>query len=644
MDEYQAFIHKSRYARYLEDQGRRETWEETVDRYINFWRMRYQNINQRIVDDEEIEMVPYDMQAIGSALDEAREAILNLEVMPSMRCLMTAGPALERDHVAGYNCAYVPVDNIRVFDEILYILMCGTGVGFSVERQYVNQLPEIPEEIYESDTTIVVRDSKLGWAEAFKQLVSLLYAGSEPSYDLSRVRAAGARLKTFGGRSSGPAPLRDLFDFTIRLFRGAVGRKLNSLEVHDLVCKIATVVVVGGVRRSALISLSNLTDQRMRHAKDGNFYDQNPQRTISNNSVAYTEKPDVEIFMEEWLSLYRSRSGERGIFNRVAADYQVDKSGRRETGHDWGCNPCSEIILRPAQFCNLTEVVIRAEDSPTDLERKVRIATFLGTLQSTLTEFRYLRKIWQTNCEEERLLGVSLTGILDHSILGDPKNKTLPNQLNELKSAAIEENLKWANTLKISRSSAITCVKPSGTVSQLVNSASGIHARHAPFYLRRVRADKKDPLAQWMIEQGFEHEEDIVSPSNVVFSFPIKAPKGSKTLNALDHLKLWKLYQDEWCDHKPSVTITYTDEEFQAIGAWLYENFNQVSGISFLPKDDHVYQQAPYEAIHEEVYEDRLKRMPQDVDWSSFVEESDGTRGSQEMACSGDVCEVVDIT
>jgi len=633
MDEYQAFIHKSRYARYLDDQGRRETWEETVDRYIEFWRSRLQ------AQWEEGEVT--NLQGLEYGLDEAREAIVNLEVMPSMRCLMTAGPALDRDNVAGYNCAYVAVDDVRVFDEILYVLMCGTGVGFSAERQYINKLPEVAEEFHESDSTVVVSDSKIGWASAFREVISLLYAGKIPKWDLSRVRPAGDRLKTFGGRSSGPAPLEDLFRFSVALFRAAAGRKLNSLEVHDLVCKVAAIVVVGGVRRSALISLSNLTDQRLRHAKDGNFWDQNPQRSLANNSVAYTEKPDVEIFMEEWLSLYRSRSGERGIFNRVAADNQVDRTGRRETGHDWGCNPCSEIILRPSQFCNLTEVVVRAEDTVHDLERKVGIATFLGTLQSTLTHFRYLRKIWQKNCEEERLLGVSMTGIMDHRVLGNHRDKGLRSMLTELKNVAIDTNLEWANHLGIERSSAITCVKPSGTVSQLTNTASGIHARYAPLYERRVRADEKDPLALWMIEKGFPHERDVVTPSNYVFSFPIKAPKDCRTeISALDHLELWKVYQDEWCDHKPSVTVEYTPDEFMPIGSWLWENFDQVSGISFLPKDDHVYQQAPYEELTEDYYKILVSKMPQGVDWDTLEEGLDNTIGSQELACVGTQCEI----
>ena len=631
LSEYSSFIHKSRYGRYRDDLGRRESWEETVDRYIDYWRNRLNEQGKL-------------NSAMDTALTEAREAILKLEVMPSMRALMTAGPALDRDHVAGYNCAYVAVDHWKVFDEILYVLMCGTGVGFSAERQAIVKLPEVAEEHYETDTTIVVSDSKIGWATGFRELISLLYAGKIPKWDLSRVRGAGARLKTFGGRSSGPAPLEDLFRFSVNLFRNAGGRKLNSIEVHDLVCKVAAIVVVGGVRRSALISLSNLTDQRMRHAKDGNFYETDPQRSLANNSVAYTEKPDVEIFTEEWLSLYRSRSGERGIFNRVAADNKVRSLGRRETGHDWGCNPCSEIILRSAQFCNLTEVVVRAGDTRDALRRKVRIATFLGTLQASLTDFRYLRKVWQTNCEEERLLGVSMTGILDHKELGDPNNPTLSGLLQQLRSAAVDANVEWSTAIGIEQSTAITCVKPSGTVSQLVDSASGIHPRHAPYYIRTVRADEKDPLAQFMVEKGFPYEQDVVVPSNLVFSFPIAAPKGATTdIDALDHLKLWKIYQDDWCEHKPSITVKYTDKDFLAIGSWLWDNFDNVSGISFLPKSDHVYQQAPYQTIDKTAYTAALEAMPKDVDWSEFSENFDNTIASQSMACSGDVCEVVDL-
>lgn len=623
MDNYQKYIALSRYARYLEDKGRRETWEETVDRYINFFKEREPDLED--------------------ALDEAREAILNLEVMPSMRVMMTAGPALDRENIAGYNCSYVPINHVSAFHELLYILMCGTGVGFSVERQDINKLPDISEELHETDTVVVVADSKQGWAVAFKQLLAMLYAGEIPKWDLSKVRPAGARLKTFGGRASGPGPLEDLFRFSVALFKDAVGRKLNALECHDLCCKIAEIVVVGGVRRSALISLSNLTDQRMRHAKDGNFYEKNPHRTLANNSVVYTEKPDLEIYMDEWLSLYRSKSGERGIFNRVAADYQVDCSGRREPGHEWGTNPCSEIILRPNQFCNLSEVVVRADDDMASLERKVRIATLLGTLQSTLVDFKILRKIWAANTKEERLLGVSFTGIMDHPMLGDPESAYLQGALEMLKQVAIEENKEIAAILGIPSSSAITCVKPSGTVSQLVDSASGIHARHAPYYIRRVRGDRKDPLTQWMVEAGFPHEDDKYNPQTIVFEFPIKAPNDAPQLTAMEHLKLWKIYQDHWCDHKPSVTISYTDDEFMEIGAWVWQHFNKVSGISFLPKTDHVYAQAPYEEVDLESYATLAARVPE-VDFTDFKEEEDVTTSSQELACVGNICEVVDIT
>lgn len=620
MDNYSKYIALSRYARYLPEKGRRETWEETVDRYIDFWQARHPDLD----------------------LEEAREAIKNLEVMPSMRCMMTAGEALDRENIAGYNCSYVPIDHVAAFHELLYILMCGTGVGYSVERRLIQRLPTIAEEMYDSETVIKVADSKQGWALAFKQLLALLYAGEVPTWDLSGVRPAGARLKTFGGRASGPAPLDDLFKFTVSLFREATGRQLNDLECHDLCCKIAEIVVVGGVRRSALISLSNLGSNRMRHAKDGKFYETAPHRSLANNSVAYTEKPDLETFMDEWLSLYRSKSGERGIFNRAAADYQVDCTGRRETGHEWGTNPCSEIILRPNQFCNLSEVVIRPDDDLRSLERKVRIATLLGTLQSTLTDFKILRKVWHTNTAEERLLGVSLTGIADHPNLGDPESKTIAGSLEMLKAIAVEANQKYAEMLDIPKSSAITCVKPSGTVSQLVNSASGIHARHAPYYIRRVRGDRKDPLTQYMVEQGFPYEEDTYNPQTLVFSFPIKGPEDARQYTAMEHLKLWKIYQDHWCEHKPSVTISYTDDEFMQAGTWVWENFNKISGISFLPKSDHVYAQAPYEEIDLESYARLAAQMPE-ADFSDFLEEDDMTTASQELACVGNVCEVVDV-
>lgn len=623
MDGYQRFIALSRYARYIDDLGRRETWEETVDRYIKFWSDKYA-----------------DNPEVLSKLVEARQAILDLEVMPSMRCLMTAGPALDKDHVAGYNCAYAAIDNIKRFDEALYVLMCGTGLGYSVERKYVEQLPVVAEAFHGTDTVIKVADSKVGWARGYRQLIRLLYAGDIPQWDLSNVRGPGERLKTFGGRASGPAPLEDLFRYTCEVFRGAAGRRLNSLEVHDILCKIASVVVVGGVRRSALISLSNLTDTRLRHAKSGDFP---TYRYLANNSVVYTERPDPEVFMDEWLALYRSHSGERGIFNRAAAVRQVERIGRRDAGHDFGCNPCSEIILRPAQFCNLTEVVVRSGDNTGSLERKVEIASFLGTLQSTLTNFRYLSPEWKRNCEEERLLGVSLTGISDHHILGNPASTVIKGTLQLLREAAIKENKIWAERLGINQSAAITCVKPSGTVSQLVNSASGIHARYAPYYIRRVRADEKDPLAKWMEEVGYPTEDGLNHTK--IFSFPQKAPANARCegdLTSIEQLELWKIYQDHWCEHKPSITVHYRPEEFLDIGAWVYRNIDEISGIAFLPKDDHVYAQAPYEAITKEEYNALLKALPK-VDWSEFVETYDNTTASQELACSGNVCEVVDI-
>lgn len=638
LSNYQRYIHLSRYARYLDEKGRRETWEETVDRYIDFWKGRIDGAPKLSCPN------PVHSPEIIDALDEAREAIVNLEVMPSMRCLMTAGPALERENIAGYNCSYVPINNVAAFHELLYILMCGTGVGFSVERSDIKHLPTIAEEVKKNGSTTVIKvaDSKQGWAIAFKTLLACLYSGEIPSWDLSGVRPAGARLRTFGGRASGPAPLDELFNFAVEMFVKAAGRKLNDLECHDLCCKVAEIVVVGGVRRSALISLSNLGSNRMRHAKDGNFGEDNPQRFLSNNSVAYTEKPDVASFMDEWMALYRSHSGERGIFNREAADNQVARNGRRETGYEWGTNPCSEIILRPNQFCNLSEVVVRPMDTPEDLYRKVRIATLLGTLQSTLTDFKILRKIWRTNTAEERLLGVSLTGIADHPNLGNPNSTTLAGLLEQMRKKAVEANKEYADMLGIPQSSAITCVKPSGTVSQLVNSASGIHARYAPYYIRRVKGDNKDPLTQFLIEEGVPYEADQFNPNCSIFTFPIEGPAKSRTYTALEHLKLWKIYQDHWCEHKPSITVEYTDDEFMALGSWVWDNFDQVSGIAMLPKSDAVYVQPPYEAITGKEYKALAQQTPW-VDFSKFMEETDQTTSSQELACVAGVCEVVDI-
>ena len=623
MDAYQQYIHKSRYARYLPEEQRRETWRETVERYLNFW-VSKEKLTRKEAD---------------SIFDD----IHNLEVMPSMRALMTAGEALERDNVAGFNCSYLPIDHPKAFDEMMYVLMCGTGVGFSVERQYITKLPEVAEEFHETDTVIHVADSKIGWAKAYRELIAMLYTGQVPKWDMSGVRPAGATLKTFGGRASGPEPLEDLFKFTVEVFNGASGRKLSSIECHDLCCKIAQIVVVGGVRRSALISLSNLTDDRIRRSKTGQWWLDNPQRGLANNSACYTEKPDFEAFLNEWTSLYESHSGERGVFSRVASQRQAEKNGRRDATHDFGTNPCSEIILRPYQFCNLSEVVIRPNDTLDSLRRKVRSAAILGTLQATLTDFRYLRKIWKDNTEEEALLGVSLTGIMDHPVMsGRKKREELQYWLEELKKEAIKTNRKWADNLGINVSTAITAVKPSGTVSQLVDSASGIHPRYAEQYIRRVRADARDPLCAVLEAAGVPVETDVTSQTTKVFSFPIKSPKNAVVatdMGAMEQLELWEMYQDYWCEHKPSMTCYYRDDEFLEVGQWLYNKFDKVSGISFLPYSEHTYQQAPYEPVDLETYQQLAKGFPKEIDWN-IDEATDMTEGAQQLACVAGVCEV----
>ena len=625
--EYQAFIHKSRYARWLDKGNRREEWSETVERYMD-------NVVRPVVGDD-------------SYINKIRDAILDLEVMPSMRAMMTAGPALNRDNTAGYNCSYLPVDDLKSFDEAMFILLCGTGVGFSVERQFISKLPDIPD-LFNSETTIVVKDSKEGWAKAFRQLIALLYSGEIPQWDVSQVRPAGARLKTFGGRASGPGPLVDLFNFTIHTFKEAQGYKLSSMQCHDIMCKIGEVIVMGGVRRSAMISLSNLSDDRMRHAKSGAWWSSDPQRALANNSVAYTEKPDAVSFMREWTALVESGSGERGIFNREAAKKQAGKYDRRDADWDFGTNPCSEIILRPYQFCNLTEVVVRATDTIKDLERKVRCATILGTIQSTYTKFPYLRKVWQRNTEEERLLGVSLTGIMDNRLLTS-KNKGLDKTLEHLREVAVNVNAMWADRLGIPQSTSITCVKPSGTVSQLVDSASGIHPRYSPHYIRTVRGDNKDPLTTFMKDQGIPNEPDIMKPDNTtVFSFPIKAPDGAivtSDLSAIEQLETWLIYQRSWCEHKPSITVNVKPDEWFEVGAFVHKHFDEMSGVSFLPYNEHTYQQAPYQNISATEYKKLSKCMPKSIDWSelSEYEEEDTTKSSQTLACTGDICEVVDI-
>ena len=626
--DYQTFIATSRYARWIEDKGRRETWSETVQRYTDYLYSKDINLTKQDWDDIE-------------------GAILELEVMPSMRAIMTAGVAADRDNTCIYNCSYLAVDHPRAFDEAMFILLCGTGVGFSVERQSICHLPEIPLSLGQTDDVIVVQDSKEGWAKSLRKLISLLYTGDIPKWDLSKVRPAGSRLKTFGGRASGPEPLNDLFNFVVAKFKGAMGRKLNSIETHDIMCKIGEVVVVGGVRRSAMISLSNLSDTRMSHAKSGSWWENEPQRALANNSACYTEKPDSETFLREWLALVESKSGERGIFSRVAAEAHVAKNGRRETGYAWGTNPCSEIILRSNQFCNLTEVVVRETDDLASLKRKVRLATILGTAQATFTHLPYLRPIWTKNTEEERLLGVSLTGIMDHPVLG--KNVDSPKWLAEMKQVAIDTNAEYAERLGIPVSAAITCVKPSGTVSQLVDSASGIHARHSDYYIRTVRGDNKDPLTQFLKDSGIPAEADVMKPdATTVFSFPIQAPSSAVTRNAMtaiQQLELWKTYAEVWCEHKPSVTITVRDDEWMAVGAWVYKNFVLCSGISFLPHSDHTYAQAPYQECTAAEYAEMKQKMPTSIDWSALsdYEKEDHTSGSQTLACTSGACEIVDI-
>ena len=636
--DYQNFIALSRYARWKEDEQRRETWGETVARYFDYMTQHLKSKHKYVLSDE--------------LRGELEQAVLNQDIMPSMRALMTAGPALDRCHVGGYNCSYVPVDSPRAFDETMYILMCGTGVGFSVERHNIEKLPVVNEDMHLSDTVIKVGDSRPGWAKSLRELISLLYAGQIPQWDTSEVRPAGARLKTFGGRASGPAPLEELFEFLVEKFKGAAGRRLFPIECHDIMCKIGEVVVVGGVRRSALISLSNLNDDQMAHAKSGMWWENEGQRALANNSVAYKGKPEMGTFMREWVSLYESKSGERGIFNRKSAQVQAAKNGRREVEHDFGCNPCSEIILRPYQFCNLSEVVVRASDTQQTLTEKVRLATILGTFQSTLTDFKYLRNVWKKNTEEERLLGVSLTGIMDNDMMSGKSThlgKNIGATLNALKEQAIETNAAMAQQLDIPQSTAITCVKPSGTVSQLVDSASGIHARHNPYYIRTVRGDNKDPITQFLVSEGIPAEPDVMKPdSTTVFSFPMKSPNSAvcrTEMDAIEQLELWLQYQRHWCEHKPSVTISVKENEWMAVGSWVYEHFDEVSGISFLPFSEHTYKQAPYQDIDEDTYRELLTQMPKSVNWNMLqeFEKEDTTSGGRELACTAGVCEVVDL-
>lgn len=624
MTAYNTFIGKSRYARYLDELGRREHWNETVARYFDF-------MEKHLATKQNYTLTP-------ELRNELQTAVINLEVMPSMRAVMTAGPALERQNIAAFNCSYLPIDDPKAFDEAMYILLCGTGVGFSVEQQYVSKLPEVPDQLFDSKTTIMVSDSKEGWAKSLRQLLALLYSGEIPRFDVSKVRPAGARLKTFGGRASGPKPLEDLYLFCISKFKGAVGRRLSSLECHDILCKIGEVVVVGGVRRSAMISLSDLSDDKMAHAKAGNWWDGQGQRALANNSATYSETPGIGQFMREWSSIYESHSGERGIFNREASQKQALKNGRRDSEQDFGTNPCSEIILRPYQFCNLSSCIVRSEDTIEVLTNKIRLATILGTFQASLTNFPYLRKIWQKNTEEEALLGVSMTGILDNPLLNNPNDELLPERLEKLRGIAVNTNAEFAAAIGINQSVAVTAIKPEGTVSQLCSTASGIHPQHSQYYIRRVRADNKDPLTQFMIESGFVAEPCVMKPeSTTVFSFPVAVAEGAllrEQLSAIDHLRLWLLFQRHYCEHKPSVTISVKEHEWMDVGAWVFKHFDEVTGVSFLPMDLGTYRQAPYEECTKEEYEVLKAIVPESVNWDQFLEFDDNVKGAQMLACT----------
>jgi ribonucleoside-triphosphate reductase (thioredoxin) len=630
MTPYNTFIAKSRYSRFLDDKNRREHWGETVARYFDF-------MEKHLATKQNYTLTP-------ELRKELQEAVTHLDVVPSMRAVMTAGTALDRQNVAAFNCSYLPIDDAKAFDEAMYILLCGTGVGFSVEQKYVTELPEVPDQLFPSQTSIMVSDSKEGWAKSLRQLIALLYSGEIPKYDVSKVRPAGARLKTFGGRASGAQPLEDLFKFVISKFKGAAGRKLSSLECHDILCKIGEVVVVGGVRRSAMISLSDLTDDKMAHAKAGNWWDGQGQRALANNSATYEETPAIGQFMREWTSIYESHSGERGIFNREASQKQAAKNGRRDASYEFGTNPCSEIILRPYQFCNLSSCIIRSTDTEEDLLRKIRLATILGTFQASLTNFPYLRKIWQKNTEEEALLGVSMTGILDNHLLNDPDDANLPELLEKLRDVAIAVNAEYASAIGINQSVSVTAIKPEGTVSQLCSTASGIHPQHSQYYIRRVRADNKDPLTQFMLKSGFIGEPCVMKPeSTTVFSFPVAVAEGAllrEDLTAVEHLRLWLIYQRHYCEHKPSVTISVLEKEWMEVGAWVYKHFDEVTGVSFLPMDGGTYRQAPYEECTEEDYKKLLAQQPTGIDWDNFQEYDDNVEGAQMLSCTAGGCTI----
>lgn len=622
---FQSFIFISRYSRWLPSHNRRESWDECVDRWWNYFTDKVPTLAER---------------------PDVKEAILNLEVLPSMRSLMTAGIALDHDNTCLYNCSYLPIESVDSFAELFVILMNGTGTGYSVERQYTDKLPTVANKIVKNfDKVIVVEDSKEGWGNALKTLFNDLYSGKHPKWDLSKVRPSGARLKTFGGRASGPAPLDNLFKFLVKVFYNAQGRKLSALECHDTCCAIANAVIVGGVRRSAMISLSDLGDREIAMCKSGAWWEQAGFRSYANNSAVYRGKPPMGQFLEEWTSLYNSHSGERGMINRRALQEQAVKWGR-EKNCEYGTNPCAEIILKPFEFCNLSTVVVRTDDTAASLKKKVELATIIGTVQSTFVKFPYLRPEWKKNCEEERLLGVSMTGIFDNKLTSGLEGKPkLVRLLENLRDHATATNLKWAEKLGINPSKSITCVKPEGTTSCLVDSASGLHPRYADYYFRRIRLDKKDPLYNLMKDQGVPCEDDVINPtSTAVFTFAMKAPRGTVTtedLRALDHLDLWKTYQEHYCHHKPSVTVNYKDSEFLEVGNWLWENFDMATGIAFLPGgDNHTYAQAPFEQIDSATYAAHPKVKVNFNDLMKY-ESEDNTEVGKEFACSAGGCQIV---
>lgn len=621
------FVYYRTYSRWMDKENRRETWIETVDRYINFMR---ENIGSRL-DEKEYE--------------ELRLAILNQEIMPSMRLMWSAGDAARKTNVCAYNCSFIAPSKLEDFAEIMYLLMCGTGAGFSVESQTVQQLPLIKKQTGEILPIYEIKDSKEDWGDSLTAGMKAWYEGKDIKFDYSKLRLAGERLKTMGGRSSGPEPLRALLDFTRSKILNRQGKRLTNLDVHDIICKIGEVVVMGGVRRSALISLSDLDDEEMRHSKEGQFYLNEPQRQMANNSAVYNQRPTAAEFMEEWLALAKSGTGERGIFNRGGLESQLPERRWKVFAKDSataGTNPCGEIILKSKQFCNLTEVVARHEDTAETLLKKTRLATILGTYQSTLTNFPYISKEWKKNCEEERLLGVSLTGQWD-----SPASRS-PEIVKKLKMLAIEVNKEYAKKFGINPSTCITCVKPSGTVSQLVDSASGMHTRHAKYYIRRIRISATDPLFQMLKDQKFPYYPEVGqaegSASTYVLEFPVKAPDGAVTrnsLSALDQLEHWKLIKENFTEHNPSVTISVGNDEWISTANWLYQNWNILGGLSFLPRVDHSYALAPYEEISEEKYYELLAKMPE-IDFSEIVvyEKEDSTQGAKELACVAGVCEV----